>query len=321
MNKTAAILFLATVASAAQFPEAQISNGAITARFYLPDAENGYYRGTRFDWSGVIYSLKTAKHEYFGQWFPKYDPKLHDAIMGPVEEFRTDNAGLGYDEAKPGGTFIRIGVGVVKKPDEPQYQGFRTYDIVDHGQWRVRPGKNRIEFQHDLRDGTGYAYRYTKRIRLEPGRPVMVIEHELKNTGRKPIVTSQYNHNFFVIDGKPTGPATHVKVPFPLDPVRAFRDDIAVAEGSRIRYNRELETGQSVFGEFRGFGPGADAYDIRVENSEAHAGVHITGDRPLSKFVYWSIRTVFSPEPYIDLSVDPGKSTGWTYRYEFLDLP
>jgi hypothetical protein len=29
------------------------------------------------------------------EWFERYDPKLHDAITGPVEEFLTDGAGLG----------------------------------------------------------------------------------------------------------------------------------------------------------------------------------------------------------------------------------
>src|SRR5687768_9293365 len=96
----------------AEFPEARISNRTITARLYLPHAEQGYYRGTRFDWSGVISSLKVNGHEYFGQWFDKYDPQLHDAIMGPVEEFLTADSTLGYEEAAPGGTFIRIGVGV-----------------------------------------------------------------------------------------------------------------------------------------------------------------------------------------------------------------
>ena len=39
------------------FPSAEISNGRIRATILLPDAEKGYYRGTRFDWSGVISSL------------------------------------------------------------------------------------------------------------------------------------------------------------------------------------------------------------------------------------------------------------------------
>ena len=33
-----------------------------------------------------------------------------------------------------------------------------------------------------------------------------MLEHRLKNTGRKPIATSVYNHNFFTLDRQPTGP-------------------------------------------------------------------------------------------------------------------
>lgn len=323
MSRFLPILFLVAALSigAADFPEAQISNGAITARFYLPDAERGYYRGTRFDWSGVIYSLQAGGHEYFGQWFDKYDPKLHDAITGPVEEFRTGDAGLGFEDAKPGDTFIRIGVGVVRRPDDRPYQMVRTYEIVDPGKWAVKTGRDRIEFTHDLTDKKGYSYKYTKVVRLEGNKPEMVIEHSLKNTGTKAISTSQYNHNFFVIDGQPSGPDTSVRVPFELKPVRPFRDNNAVTRGGEIVYQKELEKGQSVFGEFAGFGKDASDYDIHVENKKAGAGVRIRGDRPLSKLVYWSIRTTACPEPYIDMQVEPGREFKWTYRYEFYNLP
>lgn len=43
---------------AAKVPQAKISNGLVRAKLYLPDSGNGFYRGTRFDWSGVIYSLE-----------------------------------------------------------------------------------------------------------------------------------------------------------------------------------------------------------------------------------------------------------------------
>jgi hypothetical protein len=129
---------MAGVGLGAEFPEAEISNGLITVKLYLPDGEKGYYRGTRFDWSGQIPSLKYKNHEYFGKWFAKHDPKLHDAIMGPVEEFVTDTSSVGYDDAPAGGSFVRIGVGAVRKPEEKNYQRFRTYDIVDGGKWTVR---------------------------------------------------------------------------------------------------------------------------------------------------------------------------------------
>ena len=38
-------------------PSAEIDNEHVRMRLYLPDSVIGYYRATRFDWSGVIYSL------------------------------------------------------------------------------------------------------------------------------------------------------------------------------------------------------------------------------------------------------------------------
>lgn len=301
-------------------PSAEIHNKAVTAKIFLPDPEKGYYRGTRFDWSGNTYSLKTKNHEFFGQWFPKYDPKLHDAIMGPVEEFRSADGGLGYDLAKPGETFIRIGVGVVKRADDKPYQTFNTYDIVDHGKWKVKTGRDRIQFTHELKGPNGYAYRYVKTMRLVGNEARLVIDHELKNTGKRKIETQQYNHNFFVIDGQQTGPGLTVKFPFELKNQRPLRGDAGVINGGQISYTKALETGQTFFGEFTGSEKVTD-YDITIENQKAKAGVRVKGDRPVSRLVYWSIKTVFSPELYIDLAVEPGQSTKWAYTYEFYDLP
>jgi hypothetical protein len=307
--------------SQTQFPQTEISNGKIAAKFLLPDAERGYYRGTRFDWSGAISSLKTAHHEYFGQWFPKYDPKIHDAIMGPVEEFVKGDTAIGYGE-DAGGTFLRIGVGIVRKPaGEAKYERFKTYEIVDPGKRSLRQGKDWIEFTHDVAGAGGYGYHYTKTVRLKKNQNVMVIEHALKNTGTKPIVTSQYDHNFFVIDGQPSGPGNRVQFTFPLKPDNFNSGGAVQVQGKEISYLKELQTGQSAFGEFTGFGPAVSDYDIRLEHGKAGAGVHITGSLPLSKLVFWSIRTTFCPEAYVDLNIAPGAEMKWTYTYEFYDLP
>ncbi len=310
----------AATLSAADFPQAEIASKTITAKFYLPDAEKGYYRGTRFDWSGQIYSLRAGGHEYFGQWFPKYDPKLHDSIMGPVEDFRSASGSLGYADAKPGGTFIRIGVGVVRKPEENAFAPFRTYDIVDSGKWTVKRGRDRITFTHDLNDASGYGYRYTKTVRLAKDKPEMIIEHALKNTGTKAIETQQYNHNFLVMDNAPTGPDSVVLFPFELKPVQPMRGTSASAQGRNIVYTKELETGESVYGEFTGYGNSAADYDFHLENKKAGAGVEIKGDQPLAKLVFWSIRTTFCPEAYVSLQAEPGREAKWTYTYRFYAL-
>lgn len=314
------ILLLSAAVLAGEIPQAEISNGLLDVKMYLPDARNGYYRGTRFDHSGNIFSLRYQGHQYFGQWFERYDPAIHDAIQGPVEEYLTNHAGIGYDEAKVGELFLRIGVGSLRKPEEKSYRRFFTYEIVDPGTWQVKKGSDWIEFTHLVQDTNGYAYRYQKRIRLLKNRPEMILEHTLKNTGKKGIETLQYNHNFFVIDGQPTGPDFVVRLPFD---VRAKEDwkGVALAGDRQIQYRQELAKGQSIASDLLGFGPDRKDYDFRIENRKTGAGVRILGDRPLERLYYWSIRTTLCPEPYIRLKVNPGKTVRFQIRYQFYTLP
>ena len=129
-----------------------------------------------------------------------------------------------------------------------------------------------------------------------------------------------YDHNFFVIDGQPSGPDFVVRFPFD---VHAARDlgGLAETRGRELTYLRELEKGQSVFTELAGYGEGADDYSIAVENRKTGAGVRITGDRPLSKLVFWSIRTTVCPEAYVQMRVEPGRDFHWRIAYDFYTLP
>lgn len=51
-----------------------------------------------------------------------------------------------------------------------------------------------------------YKYEYHKTIKLTKGKSELVLMHTLKNTGKKTIETTVYNHNFLVIDKQLTGP-------------------------------------------------------------------------------------------------------------------
>jgi hypothetical protein len=301
---------------AQDYPQADISNGLIHAKLMLPDAQHGSYQGTRFDRSGIIASLQFGGHEYFGRWYEHHDPKIHDAITGPVEEFRTNDSGLGYDEARAGGTFVRIGIGTVRKPDEKTYRPYETYEVVDPGKWTIRKHKDRIEFTQRLRSDGGYAYVYRKTVRLVKGKPELLLEHSLKNTGQKAIDTTQYNHNFFVIDHEVVGPDIAVKFAFTPQAIRRFNDRAEIV-GQEIRFPHELAGKNGVFSELTGSQNDVKDYEFRIENLKTGAGVHITSDQPLEKANFWAISTVASVEPYIHLKIEPDGEAHWTIRYQF----
>src|SRR3954454_19985962 len=152
----AVFVLMPLLLAAAEPPKAELSNGALRVKLYLPDAANGFYHATRFDWSGMIDTVEYGGHKFYGRWFQGIDPAVVDfeyrgadvivgpntAATGPAEEFNTDNKALGFNEAKPGGTFLKIGVGVLRRPDERDYDHFRLYDVVDPGKWTHRVARD-----------------------------------------------------------------------------------------------------------------------------------------------------------------------------------
>jgi hypothetical protein len=369
----AMLVLTAASASAQTYPSHQITNGEITATVYLPDAKNGFYKTTRFDWSGAIGSLKYKGHDYYGSWWSKitdiydfgYEGPNKDvisadftAMVGPAEEF----GALGYNDVPAGGLFVKPGVGVLTR-NEANYNHSLPYPIANGGKWDVKRSRDAVEFTHTLNEPSiNFGYVYTKIVRLTPGKPQMTISHVMKNTGSKPIVTNVYNHNFTTIDKQTTGPDVEITVPWqmtraargggagragapapstplgtgrqgppPVDPSaplaagermgtqcgQAQMQALASAQGNKLVYGKVLEGAECYSASFTGYGAEAKDNDIRIENKKTGAGVHITGDRPLTRFGYWSIKTVVSPEPYIDLNIEPGQQFAWTYTYDY----
>jgi hypothetical protein len=321
--------------TAAPANDIHITNGVLKATIHPPDPDHGFYRGTRFDWSGVIGSLQYAGHDYYGPWFTKTDPTVRDyvwqgndvtagpcsAITGPVEEFSTNDEGLGFAEAPAGGTFLKIGVGVLRKPGSAKYNMFHLYDIVDHGKWSVKADQTSVVFTQRVMDpASGYGYLYEKTVRLIAGKPQMVIEHHLTNIGKKSIDSSVYDHNFLVLDHQPIGPDFSITVPFAIHAAKPFKKELGAVNGNKISYLQILKAPE-IFGvNIEGFGKTASDYNITIENSKVGAGMKITGDQPLASEELWSIRPILAMEPFIHMSIEPGHDFRWKYTYDYYTL-
>jgi hypothetical protein len=316
----------------AEFPTAELSNAKISLAMYLPDSKKGYYRSTRFDWSGAIYSLIYEGHEYYGHWYDRIDPKVINwvyegpeivsgpcsALCGPVNEFQPP---LGFNEAKPGGTFIKIGVGVLRKGDG-NYNSYEPYEVLDCGTWSVNKGADFIEFVQVLNDNnSGFAYIYRKVIKLSEGKPEMVIEHSLKNTGTRQINSSVYNHNFIVLDRQAPGPDFIFKVPYQIKAVQTPKKELAEIRGNQVVYLKNLSGEDEAVVIMEGFSEKISDTEIIIENQKVGAGIRISGNRPLIKSILWSVRTVLAVEPFNAISIEPGGEFTWDNRFEYYTLP
>ena len=70
-----------------------------------------------------------------------------------------------------------------------------------------------------------------------------------------------------------------------------------------------------------GFGDSAKDYDITIENRVLGAGMRITADRPLQRASLWSIRTTLSMEPFVAVTVEPGREFTWRISYLYYRIP
>ncbi len=316
-------------------PQIQIKNGILTASVYIPDRVRGFYCGTRFDWSGVFSSLQFEHHEFYGKWFQRAVPNVHDfqfdgpeivagaasAITGPVEEFTTNNSALGFDEAKPGQNFVKIGVGVLLKSDTAPYDSFRAYKIVDYGKRATKASASSVEFTQEINDkSSGYGYLYRKTVKLTPGKPEMVLTHSLRNIGAKTISTRVYDHNFLILDHQPTGPDFMIYATYPVKPIAPPVAGVMEVKANQVRYLKTLDGDEDLIMDMSGFGSAADSYDFRIENRQVGVGVRFTGDRPLIKATIWSIRTAIGLEPQIEMDIKPGEEFEWTITYCYYAL-
>jgi hypothetical protein len=299
------------------YPKAFLSAGKVDAVVYLPDPENGSYRSSRFDWSGIVACASYNGHTYFGEWSNNTDPMGNDTVTGPAEEFRRSNSEIGYDEAKPGENFLKVGVGLLKRVDDKPYKFGTVYPIADHGKWTVRVTRRSVSFTQILRSSMGYSYVYEKRLVLDAKEPVMRLEHRLKNLGTNSITTDVYDHDFFVLDGTPTGPGMAITLGFEAKADPPFPDRLVSMSGSEIVFKDTPARGYSAQGYLTGYTGKSGEYRIHVEDRNRQVGVLQTSDSPLSKFYFWSTPRTICPEAYIPIDVAPGKTQRWTISYRF----
>ena len=291
-----------------------LSQGNTSLLVADPLAREPYYRGTRFDRSGIILSLDCGGHGYVRPWFRNYDPFMHDAVSGPSEEFTQ----IGYDEARPGGEFLKIGVGILKRDALP-YDRFRLYEVADKGKVEVEREASRAFFRQRLEG----VYDYVKEVELV-GENTLLIRHSLLDSGTDTLDFQVYSHNFFILDGAQTGRDTVFSFPFrPSGNWRSPYDCVRLTENG-IAFDRDLAPSESVFmGDLVSSAPLAapglppEPFSFILSNKSNGLSVLGACDRAMDHAVFWSNREVSCIEPYIPFSIRPGDRAEWTLSYTF----
>jgi hypothetical protein len=297
----------------------------------LVDADKGFYRGTRFDWSGHIAQAKYRGHTFFGLWRTPHDPTNFEHGVGPTDEFGIQNP-PGYEQAKPDEPFLKIGVGLLKRIDEKPYHFATTYPVLNAGRWTQGSSGSResgVAFQHELRTEFDWGYRYSKTVDLIADKPEFRIRRALKNVEGNDIKTASYNHNFIRIDDELIGPSYELEL---SDELQADVPAPAKFDGRRLTFTDKVEKPLMIY--FKGQPrrtakeqPGRGrrggiiqfnaklSFDITITNRRTGGQMVIEHPFDLSELRLWVTSTAICPEPFINVDLGPAESMSWTTTY------
>eukprot|EP00996_Jenningsia_fusiforme_P001959 NODE_2808_length_1116_cov_30.491097_g2577_i0.p1 GENE.NODE_2808_length_1116_cov_30.491097_g2577_i0~~NODE_2808_length_1116_cov_30.491097_g2577_i0.p1 ORF type:complete len:303 (+),score=41.89 NODE_2808_length_1116_cov_30.491097_g2577_i0:29-937(+) len=271
------------------YPELTLSANGMVVRVFPPDAESGFYRSSRFDWSGMIASVVFNGHTYFGEWRTPHDPKNTEHGIGLCEEFGLENDPPLWKEAAIGDTFVKIGVGVLQKTTEA-YAFSEPYPIVELPPWKVTVAGNSVTFQQEL-SHKGVGYEYTKCLEIsQENEGELLLKHSLRNTGDVDIKTLHYNHAFTRIDDQPTGPD----------------------------YQEPVERDTPLWTPLKGW-ESAEVSSFAVVNQKLGAGMRFSTDRKPVSFNFFAADTAVCPEPFVEVALASGEAMSWTTSAVFGD--
>jgi hypothetical protein len=297
------------------------------------------YQGTRFDWSAFITQVTLDGQHTFCMPESLQTGKGTGGI-GLCNEFGNELA-VGYEDAQPGEPFPKLGIGLLRRPDDGRYNFFRPYEIVEKFPIQVDGGAELARFTVQPLDCRGYAARLEKTVRLVEN--ALVIDYRLENIGSQPLITHEYCHNFLGINQQPIGPDYQLQFPQAVTrepppggmgkmappalrwlpkPLLNWLVKTALSRMGQAMLLKEKtitwnETPKNAFfARLTGFQPRQEA-QWELLHQPSGLRVSESDDFPPTRLVVWGTAHVVSAEVYTDINLAPGEVKHWSRRYVF----
>ena len=316
---------------------------SLSATLFTPDAARGYYRSTRFDHGSMLGELLYDGHTLFPStyWRRPHDPLWPESGVGLAAEWGcgedgarcgagwgaypagASNGVLGYESAKAGEPFLKIGVGALVKGSCAGCDAQNNSDLYRfnspyrfHGappEWRMVRAGGDVVLTHEAALPLGnYAYRLTRTYRAAGSS--VVIETVLENLGVHRITTPYYSHNFLSLDATPLGERS---VALGLDVAVAnfsdapwaapIGDYFRRAAAHTLRTYREVPAGAKLKAVFRQPEHGSrGGWTASYDGGPAIAAT-LDGPRPLWAYNLYCERETLSAEPIQLVDIGPGE--------------
>ena len=371
MSAIPAVIAVAASSSSQFYPNVTLQSSVMSATVFVPMGDdrnnNNYYVGSRFDHGSMIGDVVFGGKGVYGRelWRMPHVPTNPESGLGLASEFGCGEDGarcvgkgditngvLGYETAKVGEPFLKIGVGALVKGSCPKCGGNENDDYKFNSPYKFHraptweflpsPSPNEISFVSEETLGD-FGYRIQKTIRLDGN--VMTVRSLLTNLGKQRFTTPWYSHHFFTVNAHPVGPgysldlglseyALETQTPQFIQPgLKSWSGDIteyanvtmASDKSISIRMNKAIPRGVRLKAEF--------LYENTVTSTDGSFTLHSpdgisvfekipelqTQSRNPFMFAYnvYAERGTISPEPMLLLYLNPGETTFWTQHLKF----
>lgn len=216
---------------------------------------------------------------------------------------------VGYDEAKVGELFPKIGTGLIKRKYDKGCDFFLPYEVEPFPVFVTADGSNAC-FKVEPEECRGYAVRFQKTVSIRDN--VLLIEYKLGNAGSKPIFTTEYCHNFLGIDGHKVGREYCLSFPRKVK--------IKKLAGSFTACDDKILWEETPKGDFYGLieaEPADESWQWQLLYEPSGTGVRETSKLPVSERYIWGTIHAVSPELFVEISLKPGEIMTWIREYEF----
>lgn len=273
------------------------------------------YKFSRFDWTGKI---REVKFHDISVSVPERTDNVNEDHFGRAfyNEFGMD-AALGFEDAKVGEWFHKIGVGLLKKVKD-QYDFTAPYEIRP-ANFDIKQEPNKVIINCKSETVNGYSYILRKEVILKENS--FTIHYYLKNTGEKDIVTDEYIHNFLGINNEVMGSNYTLKLPFTLKP-ELFNANVNPEGKVAVVQNQFNFSGSPKDQFFYSNLSGSKLVRANWEliNHKSNIGINETGSFETDKINLWGWHHVVSPELFHKISIKPGESEKWSRTYNLFKI-
>ena len=273
------------------------------------------YKGSRFDWSGKISSIKFENLPLTTVENTE-SKNINFLGKGLYNEFGITSP-VGFEETPVGGWFHKIGVGLLKKQHK-EYLFHRNH-LIKPADFDITYKNQKIKIICKSELINGYCYVLKKEITISENS--FTIDYLLQNTGEKKIVTDEYVHNFIAINNALIDKDYTLKFPFPINP--SLFDETVNSENKveigldNITFNKTPEK-QFFFSNLTG-GKELQA-EWMLTNLKTGVGIKEVGNFKTNKINLWGWGHVISPELFFKISVDPKKTIEWSRKFEVFKI-